>query len=268
MSKKNEQFYRNAIEATRPDVYIIKTPKITGMNLNTFVVETNEGLLIYKANKIEIIQKNLRVNYLMDCLNIPVAKTRTVRAKGQSFEVYPYSTDKTLFEHIQNGMPETMIKNAFKDMASYLAFMSELNKSDMGDLPYKSCAQIINSDISARKNPMVGAMCYGAVSLLNIGNQRIMHFGMTPKNVLVNDKGQITRVLDIDSVGICNETFALSGLISEYQNLGFDPSEILASYEEIAKRPISKRKVIRQTKLNQYGKGLYQLIADKKQAFK
>lgn len=268
MSKKNEQFYRKAIESTRPDVYAIKTPKIKGLNSSVFIVETNDGKLVYKTSSIAMVQKNLRATYLMNCLEIPVANLVPITSNNQCFEVYPYLSDKTLREHILNGMPKDKIQNVFSEMIQYLAFMSGLEKSDLDNMPYKTCGLILNENISKTTNPLFG-MAYHATSLLlNAGKKSVMHFDMTPENVLVNDAGKISRVLDIDNMAVCNENFAIASVVTKYQKLGFDSNDLLELYEDKTERKLNRRHISAQTKFSNIGRKMHSLFINENQAFK
>ena len=272
MSKKNVTLYINAIRNIRPDTTNITVPNISGSHGNVFIADTNDGKLVFKSNRIQMIQKNVLASGMMKRLDIPapdLATTKSIgRYKKQYFEVYPYVHDKTLYEHIGNGMKSEIIQKSFFEMADILAKMSKFPVDQYNALRYTHAHQITSANISDTTNLIMGKFYQAAVIMLNIGKQYVMHFDMTPKNTVVNDRGEIQHVLDLDAVGICSENFALAAMVSKYQQLGFNLPEILEYYEQNVRRKIQYRTIIRQANLNNIGKHLHWVVGHKKQGSK
>ena len=88
------------------------------------------------------------------------------------------------------------------------------------------------------------AQAYGAVHKLfsYTDNMRLLHNDLNSKNILVDSSNQIVRLLDMDSVALCNESFSVMMTLRTYpldNNL-----EYMEYYEDTMGRKINRSAII------------------------
>ena len=119
-------FERNAISHVLRGVYQIKTPTISGTQRNVFFVKTSEGDFVAKFGCRDIVFKNCFVAHLASRHGIFVPDISMAEYKGQWIEIYPMFPEKTLFEHIREGMSEKTVRLAFENMLTQFVRMGSI----------------------------------------------------------------------------------------------------------------------------------------------
>lgn len=240
-------FERNAISHVLRGVYQIKTPTISGTQRNVFFVKTSEGDFVAKFGCRDIVFKNCFVAHLASRHGIFVPDISMAEYKGQWIEIYPMFPEKTLFEHIREGMSEKTVRLAFENMLTQFVRMGSIqvpkNQQENKSL------HIHNSTYEHTKNTNGTAMAMTLrpiVYMLNRGRDRnigLYHSDMTTKNVIVNEKGSIVSIIDLDSMAICNRDYAFGAMADKWCELGFNLHELYDKYEYLADQPINRMRI-------------------------
>ena len=84
------------------------------------------------------------------------------------------------------------------------------------------------------------ARAYGAIHKLfsNNGDLRVLHNDLNNKNILVDDNKHVVRLIDLDAVALCNESFSVMMTLRTYpltNNL-----EYMEYYEDTMGRRINR----------------------------
>ena len=84
------------------------------------------------------------------------------------------------------------------------------------------------------------AQAYGAIHKLfsNNGNVRVLHNDLNSKNILVNTNKQVARLIDLDAVALCNESFSVMMTLRTYPLTNH--LEYMEYYEDIMGRKINR----------------------------
>ena len=92
--------------------------------------------------------------------------------------------------------------------------------------------------------PPALANTYGAVHRLfsQSGQMRLMHNDIQVQNMLVDEKLNVTRLIDLDSVALCNESFSVLTMMRVYPLKNHD--ELMDCYEDTMQRKINRRAIM------------------------
>ena len=84
------------------------------------------------------------------------------------------------------------------------------------------------------------AWAYGAIHKLfsDNGDVRVLHNDLNSKNILVDDNKQVARLIDLDAVALCNESFSVMMTLRTYPLTNH--CEYMDYYEDIVQRKINR----------------------------
>lgn len=253
--KQNESFYSDAIHSIIPAAYNICRPQLRGSQNNVLMADTDTEKYVFKFSSAALVKKNELVSTIFQAYDIPVPTVSAISYQDQFFEMYSYIPGKTLYEHIGQGLSGKNLELIYQELLRLVQKMSKIDTALFNTIEYKYCYQIAKINIiNSSSNVLLANIFGGLVHALSAGKKGIYHSDITPKNVIISDDGRIAALLDIDSVALCNEHFALGAMLSKYQQLGYKLSGLYDFYEDITGRHIDRNRITAQANLNNIGK--------------
>lgn len=245
MNDKTPDFYKQAIYSVFTGVTQIEYPIHPGRHNNLFFVRTSDGDYVAKFNPHDIVLKNCAVSNIAVQYGLSVPSISVAKYRDTIFEYYPLVPGKTLYEHIENGMPEFAVRRAFEDMLTQFVHMGNLS---VNKITATKCINAHEVSYTHRKNqkPVLAPLFGAVVYLVNRGKQcntGLYHTDVIPTNVIVDDRGRLISLLDLDSMVVCNRDVAFCNIMKSWAYLGFCPAELYAKYEYLSQAKINRRKI-------------------------
>ncbi len=214
MQKHGTEFYHAAIKSLYPDASGIRIPAVPGGISPLFLADTDKGTIVCKFNDADIIKRNHIISETLNLCDVPVPRTTTHAYLDVHMEAYPYCPDRTLFEHVADGMSDDKIFHIYTEIldAQYQMTRVDVAGLPLGDKKYFSRVFIANS---RNKLPLKLVVPYSMfVTLMSrTGTQYLIHNDMHQKNILATRDGRLSRLLDLDPIAVGNETFAILMLL-------------------------------------------------------
>lgn len=258
MADNIQDYYKQCIYRIHSNIIDIRAPVIAGSQNTVFFVETPWEKFVVKFNDEELIRKNLGAARLFARNDIPVPELHIGSVRNQWYETYPILNGDTLYEKIGNGMPEHRIKRIYNQIINNFAKMDEISPRALAPYECKYVHQMAGHHIKNSNGKLLAAVFKPMVWALNAGRERnmgVFHSDITPKNIVVDDRDNIT-FLDMDSIVICNRNFALGALATKYQSLGLDITELFDLCDKKLSTPINRGRVAAMANINNLGKYL------------
>lgn len=217
-----------------PDISNIRAPKITGTQNSVFFGRIDDNDMVFKFSAPAMVIKNAEFSSLYRRHGISVPNIRACGHDGVYFEEYKALPGCTFFEAIKDGMSEQQIKQVYREILVQFAKMACIRPilSDKDIL--KDIHDVVYRHVSNVHNPAMAVLFATAAYMLNIGrdkNNSVFHSDITPKNTIVSPDGHLVGFVDVDSVSVCNKSYAFGALAAKYQELGFDMTELFDFYE-------------------------------------
>lgn len=247
MEKQIPEFRRQALLRCFRGIIDISAPNNSGTQNNVYFVNTNDGDFVAKFGCRDMVFKNCFIGRQAARHGIAVPDTSIAEYKGNWIEKYPMIVGKTLFEHIRDGMSEPVVRLTFENMLTQFVRMGDIDASKI--CSDNKCITIHNAAYEHARNSNGAAFATFVrpiLYMLNRGrsyNSGLYHSDLTPKNVIVNEKGNIISIIDLDSMAICNRDFAFSALADKWCNLGFNPHELYDKYEYLLGQPVNRARI-------------------------
>ncbi len=248
MDKKIPDFRKKVLLSCFRGVINITTPNNAGTQNTVYFVKTNTGDFVAKFGCRDMVLKNCIAARLAGRHGISVPDVSTAEYNGQWIETYPMISGKTLFERIRSGMPEPAVRLAFENMLTQFVYMGNIQMPAKQPINNK-CFEIHNTTYEHTKNSNGAAMAMvlrPIVYMLNRGrahNSGLYHSDMSPKNVIVNEKGHIVSIIDMDSMTVCNRDFAFSAIADKWCEMGFNLNELYDKYEYLSNHQINRIRI-------------------------
>ena len=248
MTDRSIKFYHSAIENVFPDAWNIRKPVVPGGVSPVFLCDTSSGTKVCRFSERKIIFRNQDVSYLLNLHNIPVPKTRIHAYIDTWFESYDYCPAPTFFEHINAGMMDAEIFDIYKHATDIQRQLSDIPPVYFQPSNYKHMHEIFVATQKLRIHPTL-ARVYGAIHKLfsNNGDLRVLHNDLNNKNILVDDNKHVVRLIDLDAVALCNESFSVMMTLRTYpltNNL-----EYMEYYEDTMGRKINRSAITKGLKI-------------------
>lgn len=244
MVPHTDEFYHAAIKIALPDTYDIRTPDVPGMTSPVFLATNPQTIQVCKFNDYNIVMHNRKVRDLLadNGLDIPRAKTHAYFDAW--FESYQYHPDKTLYERIKDGLTQDKIINAYHQAIDKQSEISQIQKSDLHNMRPLYYSDVFKTIKRYKMHePLVSI--YGGIikAASQPGTPQLLHCDLNPRNILTNENGDVTCLIDLDAVALANDEFALIQMLRTYP---FDNMhEIIEYYEDTTGRKTNKKLIIR-----------------------
>lgn len=249
----------SAIQGNCPDITKIRVPKITGTQNNVFFGRTDDADMVFKFSSPQMVIKNAMISSLYRSYDIPVPAISANKHNGMFFEKYQALPGCTFFEAIKDGMSEMQIKRVYREILVEFAKMAKIRPDMLAQELLKDINSVVYMHVSNVHNPAMGALFATVVYLLNVGcdeNNAVFHSDITPKNTIVSPDGHLSGFIDIDSVSVCNKSYAFGTLAAKYQELGFDMTELFDFYENDTAdtRRLNRNRIKAMANITNFGK--------------
>lgn len=263
MKKRTENFYIDAIQSVYPESWFIRHPDIVGFVGKVYLVETPDGTVVCKFNDKDLIVRNYQVSQLLQTKNLSVPHTQIHAFADVFFESYKYHSGKTLYEHMQDDMTPSQIFDVYKQS---MAIQSEISKIDpkkinidWGKYAYETfvrCKEIRDSYAILR---IFGIM---HKILSTHGDLKLFHNDIQPKNILLDNNLNLSSIIDLDTVALCNESFSVLKTLFLYPLNNY--SEYMDCYEDTVKRKLNRNAIMQGLKIAQQLRNIKHIVQKKR----
>lgn len=257
MYKTSEYF--SDIQSIIPFAHDIRKPNVRGSLGSVFIVDSIGGSFVCKFNHHDMAIKNSTVSHSFANKGIPTPNISAIKVKNHWVEIYPLIPGKTLYEHIHAGMPGSKVKDTYLSIVNYFAKMDSISPNILTDMRIKRTHQVARINISDTNNAIFGHLFSQAVKNMNNYDERhigVYHCGLTPKNVILDDKGNLSGFVDMDEVAIADRNYAFGMMAAKYKQFGYNPMDLVSYYEEISGNVLNRKKIKTITDLTNFGKSL------------
>lgn len=242
MSNHSDEFYTSAIKTVFPTSWDVRRPNVCGVTYPVFLADTPNGTVVCKFNNTDILFKNHKVSNLAQLYDIPVPRTRVRAYLDTWFETYTYCPDKTLYERIKANATDAQIFNAYKQIIDIQNRISQIGTDE-----FKADKARFMSDVFAiQHHNRFGKISY-AYSMLHpmfsrTGTMRLLHNDLNPKNILADNNCQVSRLIDLDGIALCNDSFSVLMMFRTYPLNNHN--EIMDYYEDTTERLLNRRTIM------------------------
>lgn len=252
-----------------PDaMHNLRIPAVRG-SLNSVIIAksgSDNSEFVYKHNHPKMAVKNAIVAQMLNARGITAPKITVCTYGTHCFEKYPIISGKTLYEHINSGMPNNKIRTVYHELVKTLAKMSGINFHPLVNMQYTYTYQVARANVSDVNNQLMGTLYSGAVRLMNTGNisnRGLYHCGITPKNVIIDDDWHIAGLVDMDEVAISDQHYAFAMMAAKYQQMGFNISELMDLYEQTTARKLNRARINAMCNITNMGKHVMWQLSQK-----
>lgn len=243
MQLHSEDFYKAAIKSAFPNSWAIRHPNIAGGVSPVFLVNTPDGTQVCKFSEYALNFHNRTTSEILTLADVPVPLTTVHAYFNAWFESYAYCHDKTLHEHITYGATDAQIFRAYQQAIDIQKKITQIEPIKFNPKFCKYASDVFVTTQKMRLNSVL-ANTYGIVHKLfsQSGKMRLMHNDLQAKNILVDEKMNVTRLIDLDSVALCNESFSVLTMLRVYPLKNY--SELMDYYEDTMERKLNRRTIM------------------------
>lgn len=248
MKPHSDAFYTAAIKNAFPDAWDVRTPAVPGGVSPVFLCDTQSGIKVCRFSDYNMILRNHYVGNLLNLYNIPVPNTRVHAYLDTRFESYDYCPASTLYEQIQGGMPANKIFDVYKQATDIQRKIADIAPAHFHPPYHGHMYDVFAITQKMRVSPMLAYM-YGCTHRLfsGRGEIRVLHNDIYDKNMLVDDAGKLVRMIDLDSIALCNESFSVMMTLRVYPLENH--CEYIEYYEDTMQRKINRKAIMTGLKL-------------------
>lgn len=228
-----------AIKHVCSDVVDVTKPDVCGTVAQVYLAHTPQKTLVCRFNERDIIARNHVVSNLMALADIPVPFTHTHAYMNSWFETYDYCVGQTLFDYIQSGASESDVLDVYQNVFRIQHDISQISPNDFVPRSGKTVSDVFVITNRQKWRPGVAHALGWIYSMFaQTGKQRLLHTDLQPKNILINSKTGVKKLIDLDAVSVCNEDFAVFKMLVAYP---FNNREqIMECYEDTMGRKLNR----------------------------
>lgn len=250
MQQLSNEFYHAAIKNQFPDAENILVPVVSGLVARVFKFQTQNGPRVCRFNEQSIVIRNYKLTNALYDYGVTIVKpTQPHVYLGQYFESYEYDPRPTLKEAIKY-MSKSEIKDTYKSALCTQAYLASIPAQKFANISGMKFMDVYNQTMPHYVTNGIMQHLYRALySRFSAGNKIcIMHSDLTPENMLVaENRREIARLIDFDSISICNENMAIFGMLRRYP---FDDvNDFIEYYQDVSGHNLDRRKIIRMLNL-------------------
>lgn len=244
MVQHTNEFYHAAIKIALPETYEIRTPSVLGMASPVFLATSPQCTHVCKFNDYDIVMHNRKIRDLLADSGFNIPRAQIHMYFDAWFEAYQYHPDKTLYEHIKNGLDNEKITSAYHQAIDKQAKISQTPISCLRNIRPIYYSDVFKTIKRYKMNePLVSI--YGGIieAASRTSTPHLLHCDLNPRNILTNKNGDVTCLIDLDAVALASDEFALIQMLRTYP---FDNiREVIEYYEHATDRTVNHKMVMR-----------------------
>jgi hypothetical protein len=242
MKINKNSLHQNTIKILRPDAQDIHAPPIRGSN-QVFIADTTDGKLVFKLTTGKIARRNEQIGAALNRPSLPLPAPAAASCGAHHFETYPYISGKTLFQRCHEGLEAAKFNKIYEETINLTHNLSSVATSDFAHIELRYFHDITRENMARTIAPPVCSIVSNAVRFMNSGEQGVYHFGLTPKNILLDDNDHLAAVLDLDEVAIGNENFMFGIMLEGYKRFGGKSAYLFDAYKSITNGNLDRTRV-------------------------
>lgn len=256
----NFHFYKDIVYQTLPRANCVWTPAVSGAKRNVVLASApNDGAYVFKFTDKNYAIRNENIASALRDAGIPAPEIIAHEYNEQWFEMYPEIHGQTLYECVGNGVSHTELTKVYVKLLKLFEKMSQIDFANIDFCDLKYAHQTARLDTTKTNNAFMGNIVGSAVRIMNIGphsSKGLYHHGMTPKNVMISNRGEIAGVLDIDEAGVCNINYALGVMLAKAKLIGMDVNALCREYELISGQRINHSQISAIIGIQNFGRNI------------
>ena len=242
--RDTDGFYISAIKTAINGAHDIRTPSVKGGVCRVYFADTEFGPTVFRFSSKELTEHNTNIGKLLHQKGISAPLSNVHTYSDLWFETYRYNPDETLFETINTGIDKQQIKNIYNQLINIQIKMSEIPLTIVPLTKLSKYPDLFQAMSRFTLPPLLSSVYTNIIkTVLLPGKKRLVHNDLNPKNVLITPDKNVSGILDLDSVGISNENFAMMMLMRYYPFVA-DYGELLDYYEDNAKRNLHRHAIL------------------------
>lgn len=254
-------FYKSIIYQTLPNISNIWMPDVRGAKNNVIFAQTPNSTnyaFKFQQHQDSVIRNSIISKNLRDA-GIPVPEIIAQNYDGQWFEMYPAIPGQTLYKCVGNKMSYAELRHIYTELLKIFEKMSYINFAHINFGDTKYAYQTAYYDTTQTNGALLGGITSIAIRIMNIGSKSdwgLYHHGLTPKNIIISNSGEIAGILDIDEVGVCNKNYALGVMFAKAGLIGIDTKLLCDEYEHISKQKINRKQIAINAYIQNFGRNI------------
>ena len=236
-------FYISAIKTAINGTHNIRTPFVKGGLCPVYFADTDSNTVVFRFSSQDLAEHNTNIGKLLHEYDISAPLSNVHTYSDLWFETYKYNPNETLFETIQSGANKQQIKNIYNQILNIQIKMSEIPLQYIPSTKLSKYPDLFRAMQQFNLHPLLTSVYTGVIKTVScVGKRRLVHNDLNPKNVLITPDKNVSGILDLDSVGISSESFAMMMLLRSYPYT--DYGELLDYYEDNTKRNLHRRAIL------------------------
>ena len=235
----SDEFYYSVIRTVFPGTKTVRKPNLSGMVSPVYICVTDDGTIVCRFSEPDLLFYNHEIGNVLNANNVPVPKTSIHFCRGCWFESYEYCPDLTLYEHMQCGMSNEAVFDVYKQVINTQRMISEIQSKDFSVEYNRRMSGVFAINQKMRLHPLL-AKTYAAIytRFANCGAMRLLHNDIHNRNILVSSDGNLSRLIDLDAIALCNESFSVLQTLRLYPLSNH--AEFIDCYEDAMKRTVNR----------------------------
>jgi hypothetical protein len=234
--------HHDTIKVLRPDARDIHIPAVRGSN-QVLIADTSDGKFVFKLTTRKIAIRTEQIGKTLKRPSLSLPAPAAASCGTHHFEIYPYIRGKTLFQRYHEGLEPAKFNKVYEETINLAHNLSSVAVSDFTHIELRYFHDMTMENMSRTIAPPVCSIVSRAVRFINSGKKSVYHFGLTPKNILLDDNDRLAAVLDLDEVAIGNENFMFGVMLEGYKRFGGKSEYLFDAYENIAKVNLDRARV-------------------------
>lgn len=234
------KLYLNAIRSVDPTARNVRPPESIG-NINTiFFADGANGTFVYRFSTRDTVVRNSVLSKAFPIFDIPMPNTELCNYNDMWFERYTYCPDNTLRQYIAQHNPSSeKIIDIYRQILTVQYKLSCIS-TDWLHPQNRTYAAMYRNSLRG-KIPTSILWLYSSLYTLmaQTGKQYLYHHDVTERNILVDKDGNVSQIIDLDTVSLSNEPFRI------FSTLRLAPKnaheDLMSYYEQLVQRPINRK---------------------------
>jgi len=237
MKIQDKQFLN--IKKLYPKAEFVFKPLTPGGIHDVYIIEISNNKYVCRFSSKNVAQHNLKVSKLLLSENINVPKVSVYNFGDVWCETYPFVYGKTLHERLIEGISKEKLNNIYRQLFEISQKISNLPYNDIPTIPMSIVSKGIRKTFD----------------LFYPSDKKLCHSDLHAKNVILNEKDDISAIIDLDSVLPGNLLFAHFKIANNALFYGYD----IHKFETFC-NDVDIKRLENQIKVHKITSGLYNFM--------